>query len=58
MPMKTFQCYGQDLVTVTTTLIMHKELRGQFNQCILAKSKDADVQSMAVDNVYNGVHKF
>ena len=48
-----FQCYGQDLVTVTTTSIMHnKELRRRFHQCILAKSKDADVQSKAVDNVY------
>ena len=48
-----FQCYGQDLVTVTTTSIMHnKELRGRFNQCYLTKSKDADVQSKAIDNVY------
>ena len=48
-----FQHYGQDLVTVTTTSIMHnKELRRKFHQCILAKSKDADVQSKAVDNVY------
>jgi hypothetical protein len=49
-----FQRYGQDLVTVTTTLIMHnKELREQFNQCYLGKSKDGDVQSEAVNNVYN-----
>ena len=48
-----FQRYGQDLVTVTTTSIMHnKELRGRFNQCYLTKSKDADVQSKAIDNVY------
>ena len=42
-----FQHYGQDLVSVTTTLIMHKELRKRFNRCYLAKSKDADI-----DNVY------
>ena len=48
-----FQFYGQDLVTVTTTSIMHnKELRGRFNQYYLTKSKDADVQSKAIDNVY------
>ena len=48
-----FQRYGQDLVNVTTTMIMrNKELREQFSDGILAKSKDTDVQSKAVDSVY------
>ena len=39
---------------VTTTLIVHnRELREQFNQCYLTKSKDADVQSEAVNSVFN-----
>ena len=48
-----FTRYGPELVAVTTSQVTcDRELRAKFNHALLTKSKDADVQSNAVETVY------